>query len=107
MKMYVWTDSFSFLAVAHAPSVNEARRMVLDTTDLGRSGDGSCPEHDRARSIVTTAMPNIWMGLNAEFALRDSAEVRMQELRTETLRKRIAELEAELAVARVAAGQQL
>src|SRR5512141_2317834 len=78
MKMYVWTDRFSYLAVAHAESVAEARKAML--IEMGESGDGSCPERDKARKCVMAEMPAIYIGTNAEFALTDSAELRELEV---------------------------
>jgi hypothetical protein len=72
--MFVWTDHFSFLAVAHAESIAQARECML--VEMGASGDGSCPERDKARRYVLSEAPSIWNGANAEFALTDSAELR-------------------------------
>lgn len=77
MKMYVWTDRFSFLAVAHAGTVAEARKAML--VGMGESGDGSRPERDKARRCVLGEGPSIFLGLNAEFCLSDNAELREQE----------------------------
>jgi len=99
MHMYVWTDLVSFLAVAQASSVADARRAML--VEMGESGDGSCFERDRARNTVLNQTPSIWHGTNAAFALSESAESRenaalcekyLQEV--EQLRKRVQELEA-------------
>lgn len=76
--MHVWHDPLRFLAVANARSIEEARKLVL-ATDLGDSGDGSCPEHDLARKAILEMHPTIWHRGNAEFALKDSAELREQE----------------------------
>jgi hypothetical protein len=75
MKMFVWSDRFSFLAVAQAESVESARDKMLKEIGEG-GGDGSCPERDRARGIVKGNTPNIWLGANAEFTLTDAAESR-------------------------------
>ena len=76
MHMYVWSRKPTFIAVAQAPSIEEARRALLSEDELGESGDGSCPERDEARKVVLETHPNIWHGTNAEFALTDSAELR-------------------------------
>jgi hypothetical protein len=83
MKMFVWSDRFSFLAVAQAESVAVAREAML--LEMGESGDGSCPERDKARRIVLERSPSIWTGTNAEFAITDSAELREQVELTRTL----------------------
>jgi hypothetical protein len=77
MKMYVWSDALAFLAVAQANSVSVARGLLL--REIGESGDGSCPERDKAREYVLSTNPAIYYGKNAEFALLDSAEVRELE----------------------------
>ena len=97
--MYVWHVHPSFLAVAQANSVEEARAAVL-RSDLGESGDGSCPERDKAREFVLTNTPAIWYEVNAEFVLTDSAELREQEDYSQKLFKRVSQLEADLAAAR-------
>lgn len=99
LKMYVWHVHPSFLAVAQANSVEEARAAVL-RSDLGESGDGSCPERDKAREFVLTNTPAIWYEVNAEFVLTDSAELREQEDYSQKLFKRVSQLEADLAAAR-------
>ena len=104
MKLYIWTDRFSYLAVAHTNNVEAARKLMLETSDLGESGDGSCPERDRARKTILEETPAIYFGEVAEFSLSDSAQLREQEEHSETLQqqmaakdRRIAELEAEIA----------
>lgn len=99
LKMYVWHVHPSFLAVAQANSVEEARSAVL-RSDLGESGDGSCPERDNARKFVLSNTPAVWYGVNAEFVLTDSAELREQEDYSRKLFERVSELEADLAAAR-------
>jgi hypothetical protein len=83
MKLHAWTDFHSFLAVAHAESVARARELLM--VEMGESGDGSCPERDKARQIVLTTMPEMWQGPSAHFALSDSAELREQEALTARL----------------------
>lgn len=95
LKMYVWTDLSSFLAVAHAKSVKSARELLFTGQYIGESGDGSCPERDRARRIVASENPSIWIGENAEFCLSDNAELREQEAHSDTLFKRASAAEAE------------
>lgn len=77
MKMFIWSDRFSYLAVAHADSVTKARDLLL--SEMGESGDGSCPERDNARKIILNQTPEIFVGPAAEFALTDSAELREME----------------------------
>lgn len=93
MHMYVWSDEVSFMAIAQAESVQKARLLVLD--QIG-TDDGSCPERVKARRVVETITPGIWYGSNAEFCLRDNAEIREQEAysaklfaENEALRKRL------------------
>lgn len=88
-KMYCWSNRYSFLAVAHARSVAQARELLL--LEIGDSGDGSCPERDKARRQVLEEAPEIWMGPNAEFTLSDSAELQEQILLTQTLEARLHE----------------
>lgn len=94
-KMYVWFDQISYLAVAHAKSASKARELLLANDCIGESGDGSCPERDKARNTVMSTTPSIWLGENAEFALTDSAELREQEQHSERLEKRASKAEAE------------
>lgn len=103
MKLHIWTDRVSYLAIAHANNVAAARKLILETSDLGESGDGSCPERDRTRGTILGETPSIYCGEIAEFSLSDSAALREQEEHSETLRqqiaakdRRIAELEAAL-----------
>ena len=98
--MYVWSFPSNFLAVSQASSVDEARRSML--LEIGESGDGSCPERDKARERVKAINPQIWQGVNSEFCLTDSAECRELSLLIETQSKRIRVLEQELAEARKA-----
>lgn len=77
MKMFIWSDRFSYLAVAHADSVAQARQLLLP--EIGEVGDGSCPERDKARKIILNQTPDIFVGHAAEFALTDSAELREME----------------------------
>lgn len=95
MHMYVWSDEVSFMAIAQAENVQKARMLVLD--QIG-TDDGSCPERAKARRVVETITPTIWYGNNAEFCLRDNAEIREQEAysaklfaENEALRKRLEE----------------
>ena len=104
MKLYIWTDRFSYLAIAHTDNVAAARKLMLETSDLGESGDGSCPERDRARKTILEETPAIYYGEIAEFSLSDSASLRECEAHNERLLKdlalrarRIAELEFQIA----------
>lgn len=103
MKLHIWTDRFSYLAVAHADSVSEARELLLKESDLGESGDGSCPERDKARRAILSETSAVYVGRVAEFSLSDNAQLREQENHSEKLHqqiaakdRRIAELEAAL-----------
>ncbi len=103
MKLHIWTDRFSYLAVAHADSVSKARELLLKESDLGESGDGSCPERDRARRAILSETSSVYVGRVAEFSLSDNAQLREQEDNSEKLYqqiaakdRRIAELEAAL-----------
>lgn len=91
MKMYVWTGHFSFLAVAQAPSVAEARKQML--LEMGEPGDGSCREMDEARNEILEQQPAIYIGSNAEFCLSHSAQ---QEARRESLLRKLDELKEAL-----------
>lgn len=104
MKLYIWTDRVSYLAIAHTDNVATARKLMLETSGLGESGDGSCPERDRARKTVLEETPAIYYGEIAEFSLSDSASLRECDAHNERLLKdlaardrRIAELEAQVA----------
>lgn len=99
LKMFVWQVHPTFLGIAQANSVAEARHALL-CSDLGESGDGSCPERDAARQFILEHFPAIWHGVNAEFVLSDSAELREQEQHSRALEARVAALEADLAAAR-------
>lgn len=99
LKMFVWQVHPTFLGVAQASSVAEARHALL-CSDLGESGDGSCPERDAARRFILEHPPTIWYGVNAEFVLSDSAQLREQEQHSRTLEARVAALESDLAAAR-------
>ncbi len=89
MKMYVWSDHYSFIGIAQAESVAQARQRMLE--EVGESGDGSCPERDKARRTILQEAPNIWYGVNAEFALTDSAERRETVAENERLRTALEE----------------
>jgi len=65
MNMYIWNDHYSFLAVAHAESVVEARAMLLE--DFGTT-DGSCTVRTHAREVIQANNPTIFRGKNCEFA---------------------------------------
>lgn len=107
MKLFMWTDRFSYLACAHAESAAEARKLLLETSDLGESGDGSCPELDRARRQILETTPSVFLGRVAEFAQMDSSSLRETATLAEGLQRdikirdlRIAELEAALQIAK-------
>jgi hypothetical protein len=85
-KMFVWTALPEWVAVAQAPTLEEAREAVLK--EIGTSHDGPCPARERADTHVRTKNPSIWYGTNAEFALTDSAELEEQELHSRTMEKR-------------------
>lgn len=95
VKMYTWWKPAWFLAVAQARSVSEARQLLLKG-ELGDSGDGSCPERDRARQLILEETPSMWIGANAEFMLNVNAELREQEDYSEKLFRENAQLRAEL-----------
>jgi delta 1-pyrroline-5-carboxylate dehydrogenase len=95
MNLHIWRDHFSFLAIAHARSVDHARTLLLNG-ELGESGDGTCPERDRARKIVQTETPELWQNATEAFVLTDSAELREQEEHSERLKKLADQLEAAL-----------
>lgn len=94
MNMYVWSRPSTFLAVAQAGSVAEARARMLQ--EIGESGDGSCPERDKARAIILAETPSIWHGVNAEFALTDSAELREADNYREGIEAKLKAAESEL-----------
>ena len=100
MCMYVWSHPPSFLAVAQARTIEEARRAML--LEIGESGDGSCPVRDSAREWMQANNPQIWRCPNAKFCLSDSAECEELALLIETQSKQIRELKHELAEARKA-----
>jgi hypothetical protein len=97
MRMYVWSRKPRFIAVAQAESVEKAREAVLNHDELAGSGDGSCPERDKAREYIRSMTPSIWYGENAEFALTDSAELIEVEAESDRLRKELTSLRARLA----------
>ena len=72
MPMYVWTKEPFFYAVAQAANVADARQRMIQ--EIGENGDGTCPIRDKARKHVLETTPSMWVGINAEFALTDSAE---------------------------------
>ena len=86
MHMYCWIRQPSFIAIAQAGSVSEARKLALD--QIGH-GDGSCPERDKAAEYIRENSPSIWYGPSAEFVLTDSAELIEQENYCEMLSKRL------------------
>lgn len=94
MTLYIWTDLVSFMGIAHASSVAEARQLLLDSGEL--SGDGSCPEREKARLVVMEQTPAIYVGRTAEFVLTDSAELREMEEYSRKQEKTIQELKAAL-----------
>lgn len=101
-KMYVWSDKPRWIAVAHAMTIEDARQSLQEDTDLGESGDGTCPVHDEARRFILSRNPVIWQRENAEFAITDSSAVEEADEECSRLRKRITALEAEVARLRAA-----
>lgn len=92
MHMYVWSRKPRFIAVAQAESVEKAREAMLNSDELAGSGDGSCPERDKARDYIRSTNPTIWHRENAEFALTDSAELIEIEEQSDRLRKELTTL---------------
>jgi len=90
VHMYVWSRPPSFIAIAQAKSVAQARELVLQ--EIGSGSDGSCPERDKAWAYVTANTPGIWHGPNAEFALTDSAELTEVEAYAESKEREIKSL---------------
>jgi len=84
LHMYCWSKPPSFIAVAQAHNVNEARKLVL--LQIGH-GDGSCPEREKAAEWVQANTPTIWHGPNAEFELTDNAELIEQLAFLETVQR--------------------
>jgi len=97
MKLFVWTCQPSFVAVAHARTIEEARVRMIE--EVGAGGDGSCPERDKARRYIQENTPSIWYGVNAEFALTDSAELIEQADFLEKLQKKVSEARSHLGAA--------
>lgn len=65
MTMYVWSDHHSYLAVAHAETIQKARAHLLAT--IGNP-EGSA-EHKHVIDAVTNNRPTIWHGANADYAI--------------------------------------
>jgi hypothetical protein len=86
--MYVWTKEPFFYAVAQARTVDEARTLMLE--EVG-SGDGSCPEREKAAKWIREQQPYIFHRENATFALTDSAEQIEQMAYIEKLQKELKE----------------
>lgn len=84
--MYVWTKEPFFYSVAQAESVGEARQLMLD--EIG-SGDGSCPEREKAATWVREQSPYIFHRENATFGLTDSAEIAEMSAYTEKLQAKL------------------
>ncbi len=93
--IYIWQDLVSYLAVAQAPTMQKARELML--AEMGESGDGSCPERDKAREEILSRPAAMWTGDVAAFCLSDSAEVKEYELLARTNGQRVDELEKQLA----------
>jgi hypothetical protein len=84
VKMYVWSRKPAFIAVAQADSVEAARAALL--LEIGGS-DGSCEFRQEAVDSVTNRTPRtIWSGINAEFAITDSAELQRCDRERQELR---------------------
>lgn len=92
MHMYVWRLPSSFVAVAQAKSVAEARRLVLNEIGDERNTDSV---RTRARQLVMENVPTIWNYANAEFTITDSAELRLADAAHEEQRKEIARMKTE------------
>lgn len=71
MHMYVWFQLPFYVAIAQAETTEIARSRMLSEID---EPDESCPERKKAHRFVSNNQPAIWHGLNAEFALTDSAQ---------------------------------
>lgn len=104
MKLHIWTDEVSYLAVCHADSVADAREMLA--LEVGGQ-DGSCPERAKAWKGISENTSAPYNGRVAAFCLSDSAEVREQLAYSEKVcaerdaaNARCVALEAELAEAR-------
>lgn len=76
MKVFIWMDHHSYVALAHARSVAEARSM-LDQEVGGH--DGSCPVRNKARKAVAEKGPEIWRGRVALFAGSEEPDADLQE----------------------------
>ena len=104
MRLHIWTDETSYLAVCHAESVAEARKML--EIEVG-GNDGSCPGRAKAWRDISENTSAPYNGRVAAFCLSASAEVREQLAYSEkvcaerdALRAKVVELEAALAEAR-------
>ncbi len=89
-KMYVWRMQPTFTAMAHARSVEEARRLVLE--DSGSPGDESTPMRKLGIDFVMERNPEIFQREVAEFVLTDSAELQEMEEYCQVLSERLREL---------------
>lgn len=68
MRMYVWSDHHSYLVVAHASSVAEARTVAL--REIGTT-DGSTPNRQAVIERIKEDGPSIWIGANADYAITE------------------------------------
>ena len=89
-KMYVWRKQPSYTVMAHAKSVDSARKLALE--ECRGTGDDSTPIRKEAYIQVETMNPEIFYRENAEFVLTDSAELQEMELYCAVLSERIKEL---------------
>lgn len=100
-KLFVWQHRHQFVAMAHARSVAEARQAIWDEDG---TTDASVPIHAEMHRMVREEGPTIFRGVTAYAVLTDSAELEESDEYRETQRKRILELEAQLALEGVGVG---
>jgi hypothetical protein len=72
MHYFVWDDHENFLITAHAPTVEEARRLVLIELE---DTDTYEPTRILARQIVKKHQPHIFHDAQASVAIIGSAKV--------------------------------
>lgn len=101
MKLHIWTDEVSYLAVCHAETVAEARELLK--VEVGYN-DGSCPEREKAWRHITGNTSAPYNGRVAAFCLSGSSEVREQLAYSEKVVSERDTLRAELAAALEASG---
>lgn len=77
MKLFIWTDHYSYLVVAHGKTVKEARAALLE--EIGTTDD-TCSNRARVIQLIQSINPTICNGVRAEFAISEGVHEGLPEV---------------------------